>query len=344
MTHPWGPEIPSTEPLEPQPTEAGRSAPATDWAAFDATQPVEVEPAPPPLTDWVPPAIERPAPRRRRDGLGTLVLTALLSAGLASAATGIVVFQAVTSSLGATAAPVTASTAAQVGGASPSTRAAANVTLAEGDLTAIVASAKASVVTITADGTSASGFSPNGQPTQGVGSGIILTSNGYILTNRHVVEGASTLSVALADGHTYPATLVEQLTTNDLALIKVDLTGLTPARIGDSGRLQVGQTAIAIGSPLGTYTESVTKGIVSGLKRDVSVRDDLTRQRVTLTGLIQTDAAINPGNSGGPLLDASGAVIGINTAVAATAEGLGFAIPIADAAGLIARATAGASA
>ena len=106
--------------------------------------------------------------------------------------------------------------------------------------------------------------------------------------------------------------------------------------------IQVGQTAIAIGSPLGTYTETVTKGIVSGLGRTVTVRDEATGRPTTLDGLIQTDAAINPGNSGGPLLDAGGAVIGINTAVASSAEGLGFAIPIAEAADLVNRATGGA--
>jgi serine protease Do len=168
---------------------------------------------------------------------------------------------------------------------------------------------------------------------------VILTQDGYILTNRHVVEGSSSLSVELETGEVLPATLVEMATDRDLALVKVDATGLTAARIGDSASIQVGQTAIAIGSPLGTYTETVTKGIVSALDRTITVQDETTGQPHTLTGLIQTDAAINPGNSGGPLLDASGAVIGIDTAVSTNAEGLGFAIPIDVAASLIARAT-----
>jgi serine protease Do len=138
--------------------------------------------------------------------------------------------------------------------------------------------------------------------------------------------------------------VVKILADNDLALVRIEATGLTAARIGDSGAIQVGETALAIGSPLGTYTETVTRGIVSGLGREVTVTDELTRNRITLTGLIQTDAAINPGNSGGPLLDATGAVIGINTAVATSAAGLGFAIPIGDAAALISLATAGAGA
>ena len=135
---------------------------------------------------------------------------------------------------------------------------------------------------------------------------MIITANGYILTNRHVVEGAQTLSVQLEDGKSYPAQLIEQSETKDLALVKIDATGLSPAKIGDSSTIQVGQTAIAIGSPLGTYTETVTKGIISGLGRTITVRDEITGQPVTMTDLIQTDAAINPGNSGGPLMDAVG--------------------------------------
>jgi serine protease Do len=203
------------------------------------------------------------------------------------------------------------------------------------DLTVIVATARQSVVTITADGLSVRGLSPNAVPTTGVGSGIVLTTNGYILTNRHVVEGSTSLSVALADGTEYPATLVRESTTTDLALIKIEATGLVPATIGDSSKIEVGQTAIAIGSPLGTFTETVTKGIVSGLRRTITVRDEQTGRPTRLTDLIQTDAAINPGNSGGPLLDASGAVVGVNTAVAGDAQGLGFAIPISAAKDLI---------
>jgi S1-C subfamily serine protease len=209
------------------------------------------------------------------------------------------------------------------------------------DLTDMVAAATPSVVTITADGITTDQFSPFGAPTSGVGSGVILSANGYILTNRHVVEGSSTLSVALASGETFPATLIEQSKTKDLALIKIDAANLPAARIGDPSAIKVGETAVAIGSPLGTYTETVTRGIVSGLGRTVTVQDELTGRPETLENLIQTDAAINPGNSGGPLLDAGGAVIGINTAVASSAQGLGFAIPISEAADLITRATSG---
>ncbi len=207
------------------------------------------------------------------------------------------------------------------------------------DLTAVVAAATPSVVTITSETQAQRGFSPFSVPATGVGSGVILTADGFILTNAHVVADSSSLTVQLEDGTEHPATVVDASTANDLALIKIEATGLTPARIGDSTSLEVGQTAVAIGSPLGTFTETVTKGIVSAVDRTITVNDETTGRPTTLTGLIQTDAAINPGNSGGPLLDASGAVIGINTAVTTDAQGLGFAIPIDEAASFIAEAT-----
>jgi serine protease Do len=205
----------------------------------------------------------------------------------------------------------------------------------DGDLTRVVAAARESVVTITASGIGSNGLSPFAVPTRGVGSGFVLTAEGYILTNRHVVADSRSLTVAFADGSEAPARIVRVADETDLALLKVDATGLQPAALGNSDALQVGQTAIAIGSPLGSYTETVTRGIVSGLNRQITVADESTGGATTLDGLIQTDAAINPGNSGGPLLDGEGNVIGINTAVASNAEGLGFAIPIAAARELI---------
>ncbi len=281
-----------------------------------------------------PPAVANSAsttPRPRRTaGLGTVVAVSLLSAVIASGGTAVAVRELVP-------APTAAPAAAAADPAATTTSATTTVT--SSDLTDIVARARESVVTITADGISTQGFSPFGEPVSGVGSGIILSSDGYILTNRHVVEGAQTLTVELDTTEQLPATVIEIAADEDLALIKVDVTGLTAATIGDVSAIQVGQTAIAIGSPLGTYTETVTRGIVSGLGRTITVRDESTGRPTTLEDLIQTDAAINPGNSGGPLLDAGGAVIGINTAVASTAEGLGFAIPIDRAASLITRAT-----
>ena len=162
----------------------------------------------------------------------------------------------------------------------------------------------------------------------GTGSGVIFDSAGWILTNRHVVADADSLTVALSDGRTFTGEVYGLDTFTDLAIIKVDATGLPTAPIGTSDDLAPGQLAIAIGNPLG-YENTVTTGIVSGLGRIISASDaNQSSAPETLRNLIQTDAAINPGNSGGPLVNSAGQVIGINTAVSTTAQGLGFAIPI----------------
>jgi serine protease Do len=121
-----------------------------------------------------------------------------------------------------------------------------------------------------------------------------------------------------------------------LVLLRADATGLTPATIGAGGALTVGQLVVAVGSPLGEFTDTVTAGIVSGLDRSIDLRDPSTGRRVTLEGLVQTDAAINTGSSGGPLLDAAGTVVGVIVTSAGDGEGIGFAIPIGDALALLA--------
>jgi serine protease Do len=274
------------------------------------------------------------APTSGRRTVGTVLAAALLSAALASGSTLALV------GLTAPARTTTVIVPSATANANPATTASGGTTTIEqGDITGVVAAARNSVVTITSQLSGQQIRGPFGDGTAtGVGSGIILTADGFVLTNRHVVEGATSLTVTLADGTEYPATIVKESDTQDLALVKVDATGLSPAKLGDSPKIVVGQTAIAIGSPLGTYTETVTKGIVSALDRQITVRDDQTGRPVTLSGLIQTDAAINPGNSGGPLLNAAGEVVGVNTATAASAEGLGFAIPIDKAADLISQA------
>jgi len=210
----------------------------------------------------------------------------------------------------------------------------------EGDLTQMVASATQSVVTITSQiGGNSNAPSFFNIPATGVGSGIIVSADGLILTNNHVVEGAQSLKVTLADGSDVSATVVKTDPTHDLAVIRANKTGLTPATLGDSDQIKVGQTAIAIGSPLGEFTETVTKGIVSALDRSITVQDEQTGRPVQMSGLMQTDAAINPGNSGGPLLNAAGEVVGVNRAVAGQAQGIGFAIPINAAKSLISQAT-----
>ena len=172
-------------------------------------------------------------------------------------------------------------------------------------------------------------------PESGVGSGVIYDSAGWILTNRHVVAGSDQLTVQLKDGREFPGTVYGIDTLTDLAIVKIDASGLPAAKLGSSSDLSVGQTVIAIGSPLGTYSSSVTSGILSATGRQIPVEGG------RLTNLLQTDAAINPGNSGGPLLDAGGTVIGINTAIASNAEGIGFAIPVDIAKPIMRQALAG---
>jgi len=164
-----------------------------------------------------------------------------------------------------------------------------------------------------------------GEP--GIGSGVILRSNGVILTNHHVIKNADVIKVTTVDDKTYTAQLFHLAPQHDLALLKVNGTGFRPAQIGSSKAVKLGQTAIAIGDPLG-FTSSVTIGTVGGVKREVEVNG------VDYTSLIQTDAAINPGSSGGALIDLEGNVIGINTLVYTgpkhwkRAQGLGFAIAV----------------
>jgi serine protease Do len=165
-------------------------------------------------------------------------------------------------------------------------------------------------------------------PATGVGSGFIVDSAGWIVTNFHVVEGAQSLTVSLADGRQLPGRVAATDPTHDLAVVKVDGANLPTAPLGSSSNLRVGSLVVAIGSPLGTLTNSVTSGVLSATGRSITVRDSVTGRPRQLSGLLQTDAAINPGNSGGPLVDAGGRVIGINTAIAASAQGIGFAVPI----------------
>ncbi len=157
-----------------------------------------------------------------------------------------------------------------------------------------------------------------------IGSGFVISKDGYVLTNAHVVDGAQRIEVTFKDGEKYSATIKGVYKEMDVAVIKINAPGKTfkPLPLGNSDNLQIGQWAIAIGNPLG-FSNTVTVGVVSALHRDVP-----SENGASYSDLIQTDAAINPGNSGGPLLDIHGNVIGINTAIIKNAEGIGFAIPI----------------
>lgn len=186
----------------------------------------------------------------------------------------------------------------------------------------IVQMAGPSIVGIDVSGTETDYFGRSAT-TQGSGSGIIVTADGYILTNNHVVAGAQTIKVYLQDDTEYDAKLIGTDQKTDLAVIKIEATSLTPVKMGDSDALVVGEDVVAIGNPLGELRGTATSGMVSALSRTITIENE----EMTL---LQTDAAINPGNSGGGLFNAKGELIGIiNAKVAATAtEGLGFAIPV----------------
>ncbi|WP_353483654.1 trypsin-like peptidase domain-containing protein [Haliscomenobacter sp.] len=165
-----------------------------------------------------------------------------------------------------------------------------------------------------------------GGPVEGSGSGVVYSENGYILTNNHVVEGASELEVTLADNRKYKATVVGTDTRTDLAVIKIDATGLIPAEVGNSDDVRIGEWVLAVGNPF-DLTSTVTAGIISAKGRNI----DLLGKGASIEAFIQTDAAVNPGNSGGALVDAQGKLIGINTAIATRTgsfQGYSFAIPV----------------
>lgn len=176
------------------------------------------------------------------------------------------------------------------------------------------------------------------QTQEGAGTGIIISKDGYILTNKHVASEASDYQIITSDGEQYTdVKFIGEDPLNDIAFLKINgVNDLSPATLGDSGTVRVGQKVVAIGNSLGQYQNTVTSGIVSGKGRPISVAtDEYSSSIENLTDLIQTDAAINLGNSGGPLLNASGQVIGINTAIVSDAQSMGFAIPIDATKGLV---------
>lgn len=169
---------------------------------------------------------------------------------------------------------------------------------------------------------------PQGQQEVAAGTGFVISSDGMILTNKHVVSTAGAeYTVVMNDGKKYTATVTATDPFNDIAIVKIDAKGLPTLKLGDSDTLQIGQTVIAIGNTLGEYRNTVTKGVISGLARTVEAGDG-RGQSETLENIIQTDAAINSGNSGGPLLNLAGQVIGINTAMNQSGQLVGFALPI----------------
>ena len=258
-----------------------------------------------------PPAGRKQRPRRSGAGL---IVGAGIVALVAGAAGGAVGYTAAkTASPAATVASSTAATAATGGSTSVA---------AAGSIAAVAAAVQPAVVQLNVTGTSG----------DGTGSGFVISGDGYIVTNNHVVGGGGDIEVTFADGKTAAGKLIGANPGYDIAVVKVDRTGLATVPLGESGALLVGDTVIAVGSPLGLQG-TVTTGIVSALNRPVTAGGEGEQAYINA---IQTDAAINPGNSGGPLVNGSGAVIGVNSAIASMATGagqpgsigLGFAIPI----------------
>ncbi|MBE1877092.1 S1C family serine protease [Myceligenerans pegani] len=329
--NPFAPPTPASRPLPPPsaPTAPAGAAPGPDagrpgHGGGEREQPTTrlpplttVQPVSPPGPGPVPPPPPPPPAERRSRGLGggslTLVATLALLAGLVGGIGGSAVMDAREDD----ARPADAALPEAVG-STPVER-------PEGSVAAIAADALPSVVSIAVRGA-------EGEAT---GSGMVLKADGYILTNNHVVADATAsgapVFVTFSDGHEKQAEIVGATPDYDLAVLKVDETGLTPLVLGDSDAVVVGDSVLAAGSPLG-LDATVTTGIVSALHRPVQAGE---QSATAFIDAIQTDAAINPGNSGGPLLNSAGEVIGINSAIAqapgsltATGNiGLGFAIP-----------------
>ena len=201
----------------------------------------------------------------------------------------------------------------------------ASTTAASGDaltIAQIAEKVKPSVVEVTTSSVQTNGIFAQ-YVTEGAGSGVIISEDGYILTNNHVIEGQSSIKVTTSDGQEYDATVVGTDDKTDIAVLKIEASGLTPAVIGDSDSLVVGETAVAVGNPLGELGGTVTDGIISALDREVTVEG----KNMTL---LQTSAAVSPGNSGGGLFNEKGELVGIVNAKSGgdNVEGIGFAVPI----------------
>jgi S1-C subfamily serine protease len=335
-------DVPVSAPVDPpadptgvvDPTwSSGRTEPSAAWTTPAGPPPVAPTSAPamqpPPPVGGEPPLGSEPSPRRRPawfNSLALVVVTALL-AGAAGAGLILAFHDDGTTTI------------IRQGAASTITRSSITLSGATLDVAGVVAKAGPSVVTIQTEIGGRFGG-------EAAGTGIILTADGEIVTNAHVIEGATTIKVTLAgEVQAREAKLVGSDTDADIAVLQLSgVSGLTPADLGDSSTLQVGDDVVAIGNALALRgSPTVTKGIVSALDRT------LDTGTVTMTGLLQTDASISSGNSGGPLVNALGKVIGIDTAVATStgttsAENIGFAIPINSVMPVVQRLKSGGSA
>ena len=341
---PWsGPQAAPVQPVGATPPPA--------WARPDDPTRQSPEAAPPPAWATIPPFPIKPAQAPRARGVTPLALavaivaTAVLTAGTTYVAveaahpTATTPANVLAAAPGATATPGTTAAPSTLGSAPTLTPANPVPASGQASIPNIVKAVGPAVVTITADGVTSTNpiTGQGGGSGTAIGSGIIFDARGLVLTNHHVVAGnPSKLTVTLRDGRTFNASIYGIDTLTDLAIVKIEgASGLPTAPIGSSAGIQVGQQAIAIGSPLGNLTGSVTSGIISAVGRTIDAEGE------SLDNLIQTDTPINPGNSGGPLLDAGGNVVGINTAVSSQGQNIGFAIPIDIAKPLLAQASAG---
>jgi S1-C subfamily serine protease len=213
-----------------------------------------------------------------------------------------------------------------------------SVTQQESTIASVAEKVSPSVVSIVGTVKSQSYYSTSTTTGEAAGTGIIVSADGYVMTNNHVIDGTSDISVVDNEGNQYKdVTVIGRDPLNDIAFLKIksDKT-FTAAELGNSSTVRIGQQVVAIGNALGQYSNTVTSGIISGTGRPVTAGSESSSATETLTDLIQTDASINPGNSGGPLLNMAGQVIGINTAIVADANGIGFAIPINSTKGVLA--------
>ena len=295
-----------------------------------AAQPVVVAPAPAPVAPVAPAPVEPAAPESKKCKCGCKhhkVFTAFC----------------IVAALGMSGTSLTFSILSYNKSNTPLTFAANgadgnSANFVEGSIADVFSKVSPSVVSIITE-TKTTSFFGRDYSSQAAGTGMIVSSDGYILTNKHVVEGATTVNVVTADGKTYKKVkVVTYDPLNDVAFLKIeDVSDLPAAKLGNSKTLSVGQQVIAIGNALGEYRNTVTSGIISGTGRTLTATDSSGSMSETLTNMIQTDAAINPGNSGGPLVNAAGEVIGINTATSTSADNIGFAIPISSIKGMLAQ-------
>jgi serine protease Do len=320
-------------------TPATPTQQSSDYARYYADTPYSGRTyhAPSPYGDQ---ADATPRKKNRKAGKAMAYVAGLLAVGVISGAAGGGLTYSMMMKDGVVAGSSQASTATQSNlnvdvpsqaqspaSSTPATSApAANDTALLG-VAGVVEKTSGSVVEITVKATVSNPFYGGDMVSEGSGSGVVLTADGYIVTNNHVIEGANEIAVRLSDGTEYVGTLVGTDAETDLAVVKIDASDLPTIDFANSDELKVGEVAIAIGNPLGTYGGTVTSGIVSGLNREITI------ENTTMSNLIQTSAPLNPGNSGGGLFDESGNLIGIvnakstSTSSGTAAEGLGFAIP-----------------